>query len=305
MRKLKTSDITTSVAMPIKSGTLEHLQFAYQEAFSSIAKSIIYGTLYDAAVGYILHGCINSGTGSNYIISPGAIFFNGEIYQVPAATFTISGSNVAVGTITTTQFSAGNADPVNFTDGNAYYVHDIRQIVFDAGLSGSGDVNFVSCVDSRYKPQGCIGQTISWALPSGSLGDYFDGTGLGTHPLVLGWAITNGNNGTSNFAGRVMVGWKLGDSDFGTVGLGGGEKTHTLTGSEMPSHGHEIRTTLSVGNTSSSDPVRGSVSGDAVNPRGEEATPPTDDRTIGLSGGGLAHNNLQPFLTTLLIQRIA
>lgn len=41
-----------------------------------------------------------------------------------------------------------------------------------------------------------------------------------------------------NLNGRVPVGYNSSDTDFATVGKMSGEKTHKLTPTEMPSHGH-------------------------------------------------------------------
>lgn len=144
MRKLKTSDITTTVAMPVKSGTLNHLQLAYQEAFTALANSII-GRLPDSSNAYILYGCKNTGTGLNYIISAGAIYYAGEIYLVDAATFTATGAQVPVLNLSTTYFGT-NADPVTFTDGITYNVHEIRKMVITAAASGSGVIDFLSLI---------------------------------------------------------------------------------------------------------------------------------------------------------------
>lgn len=173
MRKINTSSITSTVAMPFKSGTIDHLQKAYTEAVAALAKNMI-GTDYDPTKFYILHGCVNSGSGSSYVISAGAIFYNGEVYLVDAATFTASGST-AVGTITKTQ-EVTNADPVTFTDGVSRNVHDIYKIVFAAGTSGSGDVDFadlvglVASVDSWHNV-GDVGEPsffTTWANQSGA-----------------------------------------------------------------------------------------------------------------------------------------
>jgi hypothetical protein len=299
MKKIDISAISTTNGMPIKSGTIDHLQSAYQEAIASTVKSIIFGSLYDAAKGYILHGCVNTGTGSNYIISAGAIFYNGEVFQVPAATFTISGSNIAVGSIQTTYFSATNADPVTFTDAVNRNVHQIRQIVFAAGLSGSGAFNFNNSVNMNYRPSGAIGQVINWKIPSGTLSNYFDGTGLGTHPLTSGWAIANGSNGTDDFRGRVPVGYYSGDSTFGTIGATGGERTHTLIADEMPAHYH-----IQGSESLYSDYGGGSlVTGQRTYPDGtHDSYRNAHTSTV---GNDQAHNNLQPYRVTLLIQRIS
>jgi len=135
MKKIITSGITTAVGIPIKTGTVEHFQEAYQEALTALARMNILN--YDASKIYVLYGCVNSGSGANFVISAGAVFFNGEVYLVPAATFTTSGGNVAIGTVTTTYFTATNADPVEFTDAILRSVHEIRQIVISSGTSGA------------------------------------------------------------------------------------------------------------------------------------------------------------------------
>lgn len=306
MKHVDLSAVTSVNGFPFKSGTMSHLQSAYQEAISSAVKSIIFGSLYDPANGYILHGCINTGIGSNYIISAGAVFFNGEVYQVPAATFSISGAQVAVGVITTTYFSASNADPVAFTDGVSRNVHQIKQVVFSAGLSGSGAFNFLSAVDMRYKPQGCIGQVIMWKAPTEDVNDYFDGTGLGNHPYTTGWAICNGANSTDDYRGRVPVGLNTSDTDFDAVGEIGGAKTHTLSTTEMPSHNHSVTDPGHTHNYAGGVTPGGAGEGTRI---GVVATLTTTSATTGISiastGGGGAHNNLQPYKVALFIQRVA
>lgn len=126
MRRLITTDISDTAQMPIKKGTLEFLQDAHKETLASTIQWLI-GTSYDPTKVYILYGCVNSGSGSNYIMSAGAIFLGGEIYQVDAASFSTSGSNVAGWVLAITNFTT-DADPVTFTDTNSYNVHNIRKL---------------------------------------------------------------------------------------------------------------------------------------------------------------------------------
>lgn len=91
-------------------------------------------------------------------------------------------------------------------------------------------------------------------------------------------------------AGRTLVGLDSGQSEFNTVEETGGAKTHTLTESEMPAHTHggvneyNISTgTLGLNNSNY-------VIADGV----------TDS-----TGGGAAHNNLQPYVVVYFFKRIA
>lgn len=141
MRNLKTSDITNSVAFPVKGGTLFHVQKAYQEALSETVKGLT-GSGYNSTVMYILNGLVNTGTYPTYNISAGSVFFNGEVYLVDAATFTLTGANQAVCKIVTSFFTDPTADPVQFTDGINRNVHEIRKVVLSQDLGGSGISNY-------------------------------------------------------------------------------------------------------------------------------------------------------------------
>ena len=180
MKHLNTGNVTAGIGMPVKSGALTHIQSAFLEGFDSVCRALIGGQL-NASTGFILHGCKNTGSGSNYIISAGAVYFNGEIYQCDGVSFTLGVGESAVGIPTLTQWYATNADPVMFTDGSNYNVHDILKVVWQGVVSiPLGSFSYDNSVDLAYMPQGCIGQTISWRMPSGGvLSSFFDGTGLG------------------------------------------------------------------------------------------------------------------------------
>ena len=76
--------------------------------------------------------------------------------------------------------------------------------------------------------------------------------------------------------------------------LTGGEKTHTLTVGEMPSHRHLIGQTYSG--------YRLYQDGSAPNGiyTGYATSEPTN-----YAGGGQAHNNLQPYITCYMFKRVA
>lgn len=96
------------------------------------------------------------------------------------------------------------------------------------------------------------------------------------------------------FAGRVLVGLDTSQTEFNTIGKTGGEKTHKLTVSEIPSHQH----TVSVGNNPTTDSNYDRVASSYAG-----GVPKNFD--TGHKGGGNAHNNLQPYQVVAYWKRIS
>jgi microcystin-dependent protein len=82
------------------------------------------------------------------------------------------------------------------------------------------------------------------------------------------------------------VGIDSGDTDFDTVEEPGGAKTHTLTVDEMPAHTHKVGSTSLV-----------TASG------GNERKPEGTSDNTSSTGGGQAHNNLQPYIVVYFWKR--
>lgn len=101
-------------------------------------------------------------------------------------------------------------------------------------------------------------------------------------------------------AGKVMVGLDAGDTSFDTIGKTGGEKTHTLTVAEMPSHKHS-RIEDFYNYQASMSSIFGGIYkvGDPLE------TGKTDSKTIQNTGGGGSHNNLQPYIVVYFWKRTA
>lgn len=122
--------------------------------------------------------------------------------------------------------------------------------------------------------------------------DFNLATGLGnTGTDWAGWAIADGRNGTEDLGGLVPVGYKFSDPDFGTIGATGGEKDVTLTVDQIPAHSHEYI------NTSGTQYKRGNT--------GSEFFDPNEVEQTGNTGGGQAHNNMQPYRVMLYVTKIA
>lgn len=95
--------------------------------------------------------------------------------------------------------------------------------------------------------------------------------------------------------GKVPVGIDTEDTDFDVVEKTGGEKKHTLTINEMPSHSHRI----SANAHESSQPYS---SGE---PRWPWIDQQEANRTTWDAGGDQPHNNLQPYITCYMWKRTA
>ena len=89
-------------------------------------------------------------------------------------------------------------------------------------------------------------------------------------------------------AGRVLVAKSADDTEFDTIGETGGEKTHTLTVAEMPSHSHT--TTLRWSGTLGADGINDNSA------RMYGGTTDTTAFTTGSAGSDGSHNNLQPYI---------
>lgn len=237
MKILNISDISSSNAMPVKSGTLQFLQDAHKETIAGLITNILPNPI--SGTVYIISGCVNSGTGSVYNILAGVIYYNGEIFNFDGASFTLTGLQKAYARIETTQYIT-NADPVQFTDGVNRNVHNIRKFVIENTITSSGLPEFKDfvIVNNWLKYD-----TKEIACDQNYANTYFDSFGLGRLERT-GWAIMNGAthvyNGVSvtvpNDFGRVAI-HSGGDYVLGAIG---GDKNavvveHSHAGVPVPS----------------------------------------------------------------------
>ena len=116
----------------------------------------------------------------------------------------------------------------------------------------------------------------------------FDISGLGKN-ICLGFAICNGNNGTSPMGGHVGLAQ---NSEY-PVQSYGGEKTHNLTVGEIPAHSH----TNNGSANDNGDPGQFVI----TSPTNGGETVIVQSSSI---GGSTAHNNLQPYISQLYIMKL-
>lgn len=112
-------------------------------------------------------------------------------------------------------------------------------------------------------------------------------------------------------AGRMMVGFDSGQTEFDSAEETGGSKTHTLVSGEMPSHTHTqdahthtLYMPAGDGGFSQTDDAgsgNGSVGSAMAGASLISSTTATNQNT----GGGGSHNNLPPYITCYFWKRTA
>jgi microcystin-dependent protein len=156
-----------------------------------------------------------------------------------------------------------------------------------ASMSGGGGATGDTLPIGAIVPYGSATAPTNWLVCDGSA---VSRTTYSELFAVIGTTFGSGDGSTTfnlpNLKGRVPVGYNGSDNSFKPIGKTGGEKTHTLTIDEMPSHTHapNNRATTFAG-TGTNNP--GQTAGDRS----------WENLSIGNTGGGQAHNNLQPYQT--------
>jgi hypothetical protein len=117
--------------------------------------------------------------------------------------------------------------------------------------------------------------------------------------------------------GRTLIGIDANQTEFNTIEKTGGEKNHTLSISEMPSHNHSARLNNNGGHVHNMKFGSGANSGDgsiipiASNYYGMDNGSMTDGShdhggiTVDNNGGGTAHNNMPPYITVYMWKRVS
>jgi microcystin-dependent protein len=157
-------------------------------------------------------------------------------------------------------------------------------------------------------PSGIINPFAGGSAPAGWL--LCDGTAISRTTYADLFAVISttygaGDSSTTfnlpNLKGRIPVGLDSSQTEFNTNGKTGGAKTHTLTSTEMPQHSHiqdaHSHTTPGTGHSQLATPGYSHLGGNGSwyfnsMASGTDPTTATNQNT----GGGGAHNNLQPYL---------
>jgi len=203
-----------------------------------------------------------------------------------------------VTTVTITDYEGEHTATIN--DGETYEVPTGSVIGFDGSTIPEGYEEVPNTFGSGI-PTGSIIQFAGQTAPAGFL--ICDGSAISRNNYsdlftTIGTTYGAGDESTTfnlpNLKGKVPVGYDSTQTEFNTLGETGGEKTHTLTTNEMPSHEHNI---IDAGNGAVRPLGYGESSGHTGIVR-TDANVSWDDHVFKASatGGGQEHNNLQPYI---------
>jgi len=128
----------------------------------------------------------------------------------------------------------------------------------------------------------------------------FDASGLGINERE-GWAVCNGNNGTRNRGGRVPLQY---NSEYAVLGTTGGSATQTLTQNQIPSHRHNNGVSNDNVNPFVYGATQADMPGSATSDIRDEGNSRNAQGFTSYTGSGEAHNNMQPYIVSLFIQKL-
>ena len=277
---------------PFSTADFSWLQLMMQESLATVLTTLLHGTA-DAA---IVTGCVLEGRSTRITISDGQpgdwtgrkagqVIYQGKIYDVLSGDVSGSfGMDAAAEVGLKIVLRANRPDYPS-----VFYANNVERDVYNdyvMELVTSGwDVPMAGLALVSNNAQS--GTVVGFMPPAGSvLTDFVDPATNAGKGRWRGWRrLTEAN-------GRVLVGLDTTQPEFDTIGETGGAKTHLLTAAQSGLREH-LHKTL---HTGSSPNVGDGGSGQS---RLKADAPDLETATAGPLDALEAHNNLQPYLTTV------
>lgn len=279
-------DFTKNGGADVSQNVLAFMQDSYVQALAAIAKLVGSKT--------ILHGVeLSAG-----VVSDGWIAYNGELVRF------VGGTHAAKVVINTTPTGRVYADNVTRD-----MLFEVTATCGSVGLFDFSELRRLGPMTDIWLP-GDLKQVV---CDGPYIAANFDGTGLGINSRK-GWAVCNGQNGTADMGGRVMVGHtsvtvdpanNVWDVAYNTMLATGGQKLVTLADEQQGTLTLKTKMDDIGGGTTSV------ISHLMVNslevPRngGSNQTTYGSEVKVYLTDAENGHENRQPFRVVLFIQKIS
>jgi hypothetical protein len=216
---------------------------------------------------------------------------------------TINGSSIlGSGNLTVTGSGVADGDYGDITVSSSGTVWNI-----DAATVGVTELSATGTANNTTFLRG----DNTWAAPTGgiTMGDVYPVGSIYISVVSTNPATLLGVGTWSAFAtGRTLVGIDAGQTEFDTVEETGGAKTHTLTEAEMPSHTHvqNAHSHVQGVNSATTGGLSGYAPDTSTNTRANSGYSTSDTTAVNQNtGGGGAHNNLQPYIVVYMWKRTA
>lgn len=219
-------------------------------------------------------------------------------------------NSVTVAVITGTPGATPSPPALTQTDtGN--YAFPLAQVYVANGaatISAGNVTEERTYIPDRGVPTGTLAAFAGSAAPAGYL--MADGSAVSRATYaqlfaVVGTSFGAGDGSSTfnlpNLKGRAAVGRDVAQVEFDALGETGGAKTHTLTTPEMPNHTHAQNAHEHLFGTETGAAISGSGKQYLINVGGGTSANAGATATNQHTGGGQAHNNLQPYLVTNFI----
>lgn len=180
---------------------------------------------------------------------------------------------------------------------------DLQSIQTDVNAVESDVTSLESAVYTKTETDSAISVAISAVKQAlFPVGSYYSNGAVTTNPATL-----LGFGTWVAIAGKGIMGYSVGETEFDTLLKTGGEKTHLLTGAESGEKGHNHTQDahlhsipLQVRDSNAGTAGAGS-GGSAFNTGSTTAT----NQAVAASNASSAHNNLQPYEVAALWRRTA
>lgn len=145
MKKIDTSSIAGLAKAPFIADTHDHIKESVLESTAQIVKGLLNGYTTNDLI--ILYGCVVAVTGGSIpgtgtaTLTAGAIYYNGEIYEVDAnAGLATTNPQTLIWEVVTTYLAADST--LTWSDGTIRDLHQIDKLRLVAGTVGAGLADF-------------------------------------------------------------------------------------------------------------------------------------------------------------------